>query len=430
MNPVHVRHLSLFVAICVAFMAPIAPPAHSQSAATAVLPLETTIRTALAESPDLAIAILDAEALEQIGPQAGALSDPMFGVTVSPRPIHTARGTQRSQWRLEQTFPFPGKRRLKKEIADLNAQGAHYQSEAVAQDLVLHVRMAYARLFAIQNGLQALSDFREEVRRFEEAAAAQYEVGRGPQQALLRAQLEKHALGKRELRFRAEWHAAVRTLGRLMNRPDLLADTLLVERPASLERLAVNDAYGLAVNQRPEFSFLDAARASADKSIGLARKEYFPDLTLQIAYIDVAKESPPQSPDGANAFAIGAGIRLPIWRASLHARRQQREIERQRIDEQQRVLETDVQLRSTELRHRIRLEQQNLQLLSGGLVPQAEITRDAALAAYTTGRAAFIDLLDAERMLFELQLDEISVRERLHEAVATMHRVLGTPIDL
>ena len=110
--------------------------------------------------------------------------------------------------------------------------------------------------------------------------------------------------------------------------------------------------------------------------------------------------------------------------------RQQREIERQRIDEQQRALETDVQLRSTELRHRIRLEQQNLQLLSGGLVPQAEITRDAALAAYTTGRAAFIDLLDAERMLFELQLDEISVRERLHEAVATMHRVLGTPIDL
>ena len=104
MNPVHVRHLSLFVAISVAFMAPIAPPAHSQSATTTVLPLETTIRTALAESPDLAIAILDAEALEQIGPQSGALSDPMFGVTVSPRPIHTARCTQRSQWRLEQTL--------------------------------------------------------------------------------------------------------------------------------------------------------------------------------------------------------------------------------------------------------------------------------------------------------------------------------------
>ncbi len=403
--------------------------AQSTPEREAVLGLDFALQTALTESPQLAMAGLGADALRQVGAQAGTLPDPVLQAAFSPRPVHTARGTQRSQFRLEQAFPFPGKRKLRRQVADLRADVAQYEVEALRQDIAQQVRSAYARLYALQERLDILSTFEDEIRSFEEAAAAEYEVGRGPQQALLRAQLERNTISKRALQLRASRHEAVRDLATLMNRPELMADSFRVERPVPLEDLRGETSYEVAARQRPEFRAVDRALKGADRAIDLARRDYYPDVTLQVTYTDIAKDTPPVNPDGANALAVGAGVRIPLWRGALSAKRQQREIERRRLDEHQRALEADTRIRLEELRQRIRLEQENLALLSGGLVPQAEITRDATLAAYTTGRASFLDLLEAERMLFELKLDEISTRERLHEAVASVHRVLGTPID-
>jgi outer membrane protein TolC len=392
--------------------------------------LDDAIHLALERNPEVAMVDLEAEALRYVAPQASTLPEPVFQVGIAASPVHTARGTQRSQWRLEQTIPFPGKRRLRAEAAQFRADAAGFASDALRHGIVLNVRLAYVRIFSLQQQLETLGEFREEVSRFEEAAAAEYEVGRGPQQALLRAQLERNALAKRELVIRTHWQEAVRSLARSINDPALIADTLQVERPVDLESIDLTGAYDRAVDLRPEFRAIESARESADRAVRLAQRDKYPDVTLQVTYTDIARDSPPVNPDGKDAVTIGAGIRLPIWRKGLDAKRQQREIERRRLDEHRRMLETDVSTRIRELKHRIGLEQKNLVLLSEGLIPQAEITRDATLAAYTTGRIGFLDLLEAERMLFELQLDEIVTLQRLHEAVATMHRTIGSPVDL
>ena len=49
--------------------------------------------------------------------------------------------------------------------------------------------------------------------------------------------------------------------------------------------------------------------------------------------------------------------------------------------------------------------------------------------AYITGRTGFLDLLDAERMLFNLNLDTEATRTRLLQVAATLERALGTPDD-
>ena len=425
------RRLSHLLVLGVMYLAvPVDASGQTSEPTAGHIRLDEALGLALDRNPELAMAELEAEALKYVSPQAGSLPDPVFQVGVAASPVHTARGTQRSQWRLEQTIPFPGKRGLRREVAQLQADAAGFESDAVRQDVVLGVRLAYVQIFALQQRLEALAEFREEIRRFEEAAAAEYEVGRGPQQALLRAQLERNALAKQELVTRTKWQEATRRLSRVLDAPELVADTLSVDRPVGLESIDLTGSFGLALEQRPEFQAIEAAQEGADRAVRLASKDFWPDITFQVTYADIAKDSPPVNPDGKDAITVGAGVRLPIWRKSLKARRQQREIERQRLGEQRRALETDVRTRIRELGYRIALERKNLTLLSEGLIPQAEITRDATLAAYTTGRIGFLDLLEAERMLFELRLDEISTLARLHEAVATMHRTLGSPVDI
>ena len=43
---------------------------------------------------------------------------------VAPYPILTARGTQRSQWRVEQMLPWPGTLGLRRDAADAAADAA------------------------------------------------------------------------------------------------------------------------------------------------------------------------------------------------------------------------------------------------------------------------------------------------------------------
>ncbi len=394
-----------------------------------VLNVDDVVRAVLADNPLLRASSLKADALQETISVEKRLEDPLLAVAVSPRPIHTARGAQRSQWRLEQTVPFPGKRKLRGEVASLRFRTAEMEAAALANDAVLQARQVYANLFALQERLRFISAFRSEVERFEEAAATQYEVGRGHQQALLRAQLEKNTLSQRQLSLRAERQREAGALARLVNRADLAEGLFQVSRPLDLERVPDNASPEAAIESRPDLHALRTAGERADKAAALAKKQSWPDLNLSIVYTDIVKSSPPANPDGVDAIAVGAGVRIPIWRGPMRARIQEQRIVRQQIEAQLEALETAINTEFADLLRRIAISSENLALLEQGLIRQAEITRDATLSAYTTGQAGFIDLLDAERALYSLRMEETMVRSDLHHAVAELLWSLGRDVN-
>lgn len=402
-----------------------ASAAGQTTAPDSVLNVADVVRAVLADNPLLRASTLEAEALRQAIPVATKLEDPLFAVAVSPRPIHTARGAQRSQWRLEQTIPFPGKRGLRGEVATLRFRTAEMESAAIASDAVLEARQVYARLFALQERLRIISAFRAEVATFAEAAATQYEVGRGHQQALLRAQLEKNTLAQRELNLKAERQREAAVLARLVNRPTLAAIPFQITRPLGLEHLPDNANPEAAVQSRPDLLALKLAAERASHAADLAQKQSWPDLNLSVIYTDIVKSSPPANPDGADAIAIGAGVRIPIWRGPIRARVEEQRIIGQQIEARMEALQTAINTELADLIRRITISQENLTLLEEGLIRQAEITRDAALAAYTTGQAGFTDLLDAERALYSLRMEETTVRSQLHRDVAELRWAIG-----
>ncbi len=414
------------------FLIPLTLAASAAAQTTApdsVLNVADVVRSVLADNPMLLASTLEAEALRETISVAKRFEDPLLAVAVSPRPIHTARGAQRSQWRLEQTIPFPGKRRLRGEVATLRFRTAEMESAALANDAVLEARQVYASLFALQERLRIISAFQAEVARFAEAAATQYEVGRGHQQALLRAQLEKNTLTQRELNLKAERQREAAALARLVNLPELAEVSFRVTRPLDLERLPENANPDVAVESRPDLAALRLASEQADQAAALAQKQSWPDLNLSVIYSDIVRSSPPANPDGADAIAVGAGIRIPIWRTPIRARVEEQRIIGRQIEARLEALQTAIDTELSDLVRRIAISQENLTLLEAGLIRQAEIARDAALAAYTTGQAGFTDLLDAERALYSLRMEETTVRSQLHRAVAELRWALGQDVN-
>ena len=387
---------------------------------TAFLDLAAVKAEVLARNPSLRARHLEAQALGTLAAQVSAWPDPMVSATYQPYPLYTARGRQRSQWRLEQAVPLPRTRRLTGEIASLRAESAELEVKAYAEDLVLEAKQAYFELYRAQEHLRHVEDFQRRLLAFEDAAAAQFEVGAGPQQAILKAQLEKNTLALRMLELAARRSSALSGLERMLDRslPDSV--TVQVALPPRLPAAAEN-LVELARQSRSESAALRAVRSREEKSIELARMAFLPDFGVHLAYFDIAAD--PGS--GRDALAAGLSVRLPVHRPRRRARLQEAAIRQRQAEAQLDAFGSELRSGIHDLVRRFRLERDQLDQYDNLLIPQAESAMEAALAAYTTGRTDFLNLLDSQRLLFTLQMNREDTFVGCLTLAAALERTLG-----
>jgi outer membrane protein TolC len=332
----------------------------------------------------------------------------------------------RSQWRVEQMFPFPGTQGLKDDIAELSAQVAGQEAQTLELDLLFHVKQAYYELYRIQRHEELIRAFQNRLESFAEAAAVEYEVGEGMQQAILKAQLEKNTLSQRLINLDQQRQTAIETLSRLTNEP--IPSFVRVDEEGDRRQTIDYDGdtlLAVALDRRPEVHALDAAAKRAESQVELADKNFWPDFGINVTYFDIADSDIPPTADGRNALAIGASVKIPLWRGGLTARRDEAQLRQLQVEARQEALRTSFRTGIADLLSRLRQDERQLDLFKVALIPQAETTLEATLSAYTTGRTDFLDLLDAERMLFSLGTGYEDTLARYLKAGAALERALG-----
>ena len=389
------------------------------------LDLAALLAEAEANNPSLEAARLEAEALNTHPRQVSALPDPALMVTYQPWPIATARGTQRTQWRVEQQIPYPGKRALRGEIADLSADVAGFEANTFALDLLLQVKQVYYELYLIQEADRLITAFQVQLRYFEEAAATRYEVGTGTQQAILKAQLEHNRLDIRREQLAEQRRSGLAMLAGLLDRPDSASLSGEVHVATPVLAVDTTQLVALALEQRPEARALRQAETRAERQIDLAARNFLPDFTVSLTYFDMARADVPPTADGRDALGIGLGVKVPLWRGKLRAGLEEAHLKKQQMRTRVEALETTFRTRIEDLTSQLDRQRRRLELFEQVLIPQGETALEATLSSYTTGRTDFLDLLDAERTLFNLQLDRTETYARYLKTTALLERALG-----
>ncbi len=176
---------------------PTAPP---EGAAPANL--SKFVQEAIERNPEIQAARRAVDAMRARIPQAGAWPDPTVSLSYAGNvlpPFTVMRGDPSSarQVMAEQTIPYPGKTRLRKEIAtrDVDAEALAY--EAAARRVAAEVKQAYFDLYYVDQSLATLQKDRELLQNFEKVAEIRYSVGKAAQQDVLRAQVELSRLAER-----------------------------------------------------------------------------------------------------------------------------------------------------------------------------------------------------------------------------------------
>ncbi|PYQ23212.1 MAG: hypothetical protein DMF79_04325 [Acidobacteria bacterium] len=357
--------------------------------------LAALVEEALARNPDL-LAMQEAVAAARSRPrQVRSLPDPMLSFAFTNDGWSPSLG-ERDMTTLavmgSQLLPWPGKRWLRGEIAGVEADLLAQQLDRVKLGLVAAVKRAYWALVLAQD-LQELIHEQEEIwKQIEGVARARYTVGQGAQQDVLRVQVEQTRIA--QLRVEQEAEAEVRRaeLNRLLARAadvPLGATDRLAHRP---ERLSPEERLAQAEAVSPE---LRAGALSIDHdrlAVGLAEKDFRPDLTVQAGYMNRGRLDP--------VWQAGIGITLPIYRrrltsglaeAQARSRESERRLESIRLQLRFRTRERLAQLRTAEALAR---------LYTDGIIPQGQMSVEAAIANYQAGKVPFIAVLEALSTLY------------------------------
>ncbi len=397
-------------------------------------PVDAFIRRALAENRTVQAAFHNVQSLRYRVPQVTALDDPIASNTVFPipsvAPQYSLMGYNPYNLTLAQQFPWFGTLRLRGEVAERDVQVALAELAAAQLDAVAAVKRAYFDLFASQRTEEFLVENRKLLEDFRTVARRRQETGGSPQD-VLRAELLLSELDRERASNQQGIASARAALARqvhadpeadLQTLPELSLDAV----PAEIERLQT-----LAIAARPELKGRLAAVARDEKAIELARKRFYPSLTLGLTYMDMEKTNAatPATASGAPNVGLFVAFNLPVYRAKYQAgvcEATERALADARLYEAQRD-----ETRSTiaDFMTQARVQQNVLGLLRDQILPRARQTLENAGGDYSQGNVDFAALISAMREVLQVELQVTQVEAELGKALASLERAVGCRIN-
>jgi outer membrane protein, heavy metal efflux system len=385
--------------------------------------LADLVREALERNPEIQMARHNVDARRARISQAKAWPDPTvtlgYGGNIMP-PYTLMRGDPSSQrqFMAEQTIPYPGKTRLRGQIAAREADADATMVEESSRRIAAEVKQAYFDIYYTDRALATLALDRQVLQRIAKVAEIRYSVGKGAQADAIRAQLEVTRLAERQTMLeqtRRTLEAQINSLRDLP--PDTSIGPVEAIQQTTLTQ-SVEEMQSAAATSLPALDRQRKLIESNQLAVELARKEVRPDFSVGYTYM--------QRADLPDMYGFTFTTSLPIFRKSKQdpaIREAAYNLEAARRGEANAL---------TMVRYRVKqdfLEAQAaaslIELYKQALVPQSKLALESSLASYETGAIDFQAVLMNFTTILEYELNihqQLAAREK---ALARLEEMTG-----
>jgi cobalt-zinc-cadmium efflux system outer membrane protein len=384
-----------------------APPTRAQEAPSFGQPVKLADLLAEAErnNPQIQAARHGWQSAQQVPTQVSTLPDPQFAlqqVSVgSPRPFAGYTNSDFAYLGLgvSQDIPYPGKLRLRGEIAKKDSDVTQQRYESARRAILADVKVAYFQLAYLAKRHTILEADTQLLQQVEQSAEARYRNGMGNQQDVLQAQLERTKLLREIAMNQLEAGKVQAEIKLLLNRPQSSPDVGASELSETLPAYTYDQLLLAAEANNPEIAGAQKMVERQGLQVDLAKKDFYPDFNLQYMW---QRTDPTEF---RAYYSVTLGVRFPIYRG----RRQQPELAQAEADQSRAKSEYEMQTQQIafQLRQQFISADKSAELLKiyrEGLVPQARAELQAGMAAYQSNRQDFQALLAS--FLDVLKLDQ------------------------
>jgi outer membrane protein TolC len=409
-------------ALLAAILIAAAAPSSAQEPPDFGAELPALLRWLDENNPELRSIGSEAEAARARTVPAGALADPMFQVELrdisrdDPNVLPARVGS--TKYTISQQLPWWGKRDLRRQVAEAEADAAGSRVRQTRVELRSRVKTAYSQYFFTQQAARQTEAILGLLRDVEKIALNRYSTGLVPQQDVVKAQLEQTALKGELIKLAAQGRQSRARLNAVLARP---ADAALAE-PRSLGTLpdapfALADLQQGVLDGNPQIKVLTAQIAGAQQSRELARKNWYPDFNVGVSSIQVGNR--------LDAWELMFELNIPLQRETRRAQEREAAAVLAAAQDKRQASANQLEGELGEAVVGFNAAQEQERLLHTTLLPQAELTFHSALASYETGKVDFATLLDAQRQILRARLDRLNAQVEQRIRLADIERILG-----
>lgn len=387
--------------------------------------ISALLEHARSHNPTFAVDRAEAAAAHERIEPAGALPDPSFQLELMDFTNAMRGGSTtlvpgqvgETRYRIIQPLPGWGKRGLSEQASAARAVEADANRDAAWVTMAAEIKAAWLRYYAADREAALNRDALTLLQSLEEITLSRYGLGLLPQQAVLRAQREitTQRLALVEVEQRRSGLAAA--LNALLGRgpheplaapsdptplPQDLAIASLVERARSFSPTIASAGYGI-----------EAAKLERDRTW----RDRYPDFSVGLT------NNRPR--DGEPSWDVMFEVMIPLQQGARRAREREAALMVSAADHRRASAESTVLGELGRAWSEFESGRRSLELLRGTLMPQAEATRDATRAAFSTGRVDFDTVIEAERQLVDTRLTLLKTEVAAQTALAEIEKLAG-----
>ncbi len=391
------------------------------------LRLNDLVAEALANNPEIKAAQKRYEAARQRPSQASSLPDPMFspGWTSNGNPLPGAQlgvsPTSSIGFMVTQEVPYPGKRKLRGEMAAKDAE-AEFQSYQAAQlNILSRLKQAFYRLSYDYSAIPVLERNQTLLDRLLKITEARYSVGRAAQQDVFKTQTQVSILAARVIQLERDKAARQAELNALLNR----RPGQPLGRPPELQAIqsvrSLDELFALASRQAPMLTRDQRMIERSELAVNLAHKDYFPDFTISGGYFNQGSMSP--------MYQGRVDITVPLfYRHKQHAALTE---QTQMLAQARRSYEATNQNLHFQIQDEFLAAEASwklLQLYASTTVPQASLALESSMSSYETGTVDFLSVLTNYMSVLEFELNYYEELQNYYMSLSRIEEMIGAPV--
>lgn len=387
-----------------------------------VLTLRDALRLALLKNPELMGYSLEIRAREAQALQMSLWPNPEVEVEVENfggRSATQGMKAAESTLFLSQLIELGGKRKKRTEVARFESQLAAWDYTSRKLDVFTRVIQAYVDVLAAQEKVKLQEELLDVGKKFLETIQQRVEAGRtspaeayraGVELEFIRVDLEKarQELKAAQIRLASLWGAreanfkkATGNLEQLKPIPSLKQLTTLLEQNPDLARWATE-------------------RLLRKSIIALEKAKRIPDPSVGVGYRRL-NEVPDQ------AFVVGLSLPIPIFNRN-QGRIQEAMIRQRQVEWNEKAVRVALQATLAEVYSALVAARNEVETLKDRVLPSAQEAYNIIREGYQMGKFDFLDVLDAQRTLFEVRSRYLESLAEYHKRVADLERLVGQDI--
>lgn len=389
---------------------------HAENQSLKELSLSGALDLALKANPDIAVAIREREATDGIKVQAATRPNPYVSTSIQD----TRNATRQTTLQLNQEIELGGKRAARIEAADafysrsdaeLATKKAEIHANVVAafyEVLVAQERVALAKS-SVEIGELALDAASKRVKAGKSSPVEQTKSSVAAATAKIELVQATTQLSNSRKLLSALWADNTPGFDRVTG------DVTNIPAVSTLENLAP------LIDSAPTIKLAKFEISAREAITEIERSKAIPNITISLGMVDNREI-------GLNQALLGLSIPIPVF--DRNQGNVQEAISRKyKAEDELIALRNKIQTNLTTQYERLSAARQASLSLQNAILPNAQSAFDAANRGFSLGKFNFLDVLDAQRTLYQAKSQYINALLEAHQAIAEIERTLGAVVE-